>query len=61
MVSTSFLEELMNGGTVRSKGTQEFPDRVEVSDVSWGLQGEQATWDEDEMGPFLAQGYFAIP
>ena len=51
----------MNGGTVRSKGTQEFPDRVEVSDVSWGLQGEQATWDEDEMGPFLAQGYFAIP
>lgn len=36
-VSTSFLEELMNGGAIQSKGIQEFIDRVEVSGVTAGL------------------------
>lgn len=59
MVSSLFLEEFVNGRTIWSKGTEEFIDRVEVSD-DLGSAGEWATWDEDEMGLFLTRGYFGI-
>lgn len=47
--------------TIQSKDVEQFVnDRLEVSDVTWGLNGERLTWDEDERRLYLNQGNFGI-